>query len=87
MYYLCNLLYQIIIILFIFLDLFKINLLVIQRLRKTLYFLFIILSTFVTPPEVVYQIMISICIVVVYELTIIQIIFKTELTEFKWVTN
>ena len=83
MYYLCNLLYQIIIILFIFLDLFKINLLVIQRLRKTLYFLFIILSTFVTPPEVVYQIMISICIVVVYELTIIQIIFKTELTEFK----
>ena len=83
MYYLCNLLYQIIIILFIFLDLFKINLLVIQRLRKTLYFLFIILSTFVTPPEVVYQIMISICIVIVYELTIIQIIFKTELTEFK----
>ena len=87
MYYLCNLLYQIIIILFIFLDLFKINLLVIQRLRKTLYFLFIILSTFVTPPEVVYQIMISICMVIVYELTIIQIIFKTELTEFKWVTN
>jgi len=87
MYYLCNLVYQTIILFFIFLDLFKTNLLIIQKFRKILYFSFFVLSTFVTPPEIFYQITISICIIVIYELTTIHMVFKTELIKFKWAIN
>lgn len=82
-YYLCYLIYQIIVLFFIFLDLFKTNLLIIKKLRKILYFAFFLFATCVTPPEVVYQLITSICIIVVYELFIIHIILKLELTNFK----
>jgi len=82
-YYLCNLIYQIIVILFILLDLFRTNLLIIKRLRKIFYFLFFILSTFLTPPEVVYQLAIGICIIMIYELSTIYLILRTELVNFR----
>jgi len=82
-FYLCSLIYQIVILFFIFLDLFKTNLLIVKKLRKIFYFLFLIVSTFLTPPEVIFQLIISICIIIIYELVTIHMIFKTELVKFR----
>ena len=82
MYYICNVIYQAIIIFFIFLDVFKTNLLIIKKFRKVFYFLFFIFSTFLTPPEVVYQLVTGFCIVITYELITLFIIFRAELTKF-----
>lgn len=86
-YYVCNLVLQTIVLFFILLDLFKTNLLIVKKFRKSFYFVFFILATFITPPEVVYQVVVSICIVIIYELVIIYMILKTEFTSIKLVTN
>lgn len=79
---LCNLIFQIVILFFIFLDLFKTNLLIIKKLKKIFYFCFFIFSTMVTPPDVIYQLIISIFIIIIYELITVYIVFKTELVNF-----
>ena len=86
-FYLCNLVYQIIILFFIFLDLFKTNILIVKKLRKIFYFVFLICSTLLTPPEIIYQLMISICIVIIYELITIFLIFKAEFMNIKQATS
>ena len=86
-YYLCTLLYQIIVLFFIFLDLFKTNLFIVKKLRKVFYLFFFIFSTFLTPPEVIYQLIISIFIIIMYELTIICVIFKNELIALNSATS
>ena len=75
----CNFIYQMGVFFFIFLDLFKKNLLIIKKFKKKFYFLFLIISTFFTPPEVTYQLIISICTIIIYELITIYMIFKIEL--------
>lgn len=82
-YYLCTLMYQTVILFFIFLDLFKTNLSIVKKLRKFFYFLFFLFSTLLTPPEVTHQITISICMIVIYELITIYVILKSELLTFK----
>lgn len=82
-YYLCSLIYQISILFFLFLELSKTNLLIIKKFRKIFYFLFFILATFLTPPEITYQLITSICILVIYELIIIFMVLKTEFSSFK----
>jgi len=82
-YHLCNLIFQAVVLFFIFLDLFRTNVSIIKKLRKIFYFFFFILSTFVTPPEVLYQLSMSICIILIYELLILYMIFKTKLGTFK----
>jgi len=82
MYYLCNLIFQTVLLFFIFLDLYKTNLLMVKKLRKVFYFLFFIFSTFLTPPEVIYQLIISVFIIIIYELIIIYTVLKTELVNF-----
>lgn len=83
MFYLCNLVYQTLILFFIFLDIFKTNLLTIKKFRKFFYFIFLTLSTVATPPEVIYQLLTSICIIIIYELLTIHMIFRVELADFK----
>ena len=78
-FYMCNLIYQMGVFFFIFLDLFKTNLLIVKKFKKKFYFLFLIISTFFTPPEVTYQLIISICTIIIYELITIYMIFKIEL--------
>lgn len=82
-YYLCNFISQTAILFFIFFSLLNTNLLSIKKLRKVFYFFFFIFSTLVTPPEVVCQLVVSICIMSIYELVIFYIIFRTELDAFK----
>lgn len=77
-YYLCNLVYQIIVLFFVLLDLFNANLLIVKKLRKVFYFIFFIFSTLLTPPEVSYQLMISIFIILTYELITVCMVLKAE---------
>jgi len=72
---------------FIFLDLFKTNLLIIKKFRKFFYFFFFIFSTFLTPPEVVYQLAIGVCMITIYELIILCMIFQIELVNIKSTIN
>lgn len=78
-FYAGNVVFQIVILFYIFLEFFKTNLLIIKKLKKQFYFLFFLCSTILTPPEVFFQLIISIFMVIIYELIIIYIIFKTEL--------
>ena len=82
-YYLCSAIFQIIIVFFIFLDLFKTNLLVLNKFRKIFYFIFFCVATFITPPDVIYQLLTSICIIIIYEIITVYIIFKDELLKIK----
>jgi len=66
-------------LLFAFLDLVKTNLFFVKKLRKIFYLLSFVFSTFLTPPEVTYQLIISLCMIVIYELTTVYLIFKTEI--------
>jgi Sec-independent protein secretion pathway component TatC len=67
------------ILFFIFLELFKTNLFYVKKFRKTCYFILFILSTLLTPPEVIYQVMVSLCSILLYEAITVCTIFKTEL--------
>jgi len=70
--------YHLIVFFLIFLNLFKTNFLVVKKLRKVWYFAFFILATCITPPDVVYQLIISICIIIIYELILIYLLLKVE---------
>jgi Sec-independent protein secretion pathway component TatC len=82
-YCLCNLILQAAALFFVFLDLFRTNLPMLKKLRKSFYFSFFIFSTFVTPPEVSYQLVMSICLTSIYELVIFYMVLRTELDTFK----
>lgn len=82
-YFVCNPIFQFITAFFIFLDLFKTNLLLIKKWKKICYYIFVILATFITPPEVLYQLICSIFTLIIYEFTIISIILNYELIKIK----
>nr|YP_010233623.1 SecY-independent transporter protein [Pleurosigma inscriptura]QSZ78240.1 SecY-independent transporter protein [Pleurosigma inscriptura] len=69
-YYICTFYCQIFIILLFFFDYINTDLKLIKRFRKLFYYLFIFLSTLVTPPDVVSQLLFSICLIWIYELLI-----------------
>jgi len=78
-YFICSYIFQFIATFFILLDLFKTNLLLIKKFKKICYYSFVILATFITPPEVMYQLICSISALIIYEFTIISIILNYEL--------
>lgn len=78
-YYLCNTIFQITVVFFIFLDLWKTNLLILSKFRKFFYFAFFCFATLITPPDVAYQLLTSICIIIIYEIITLYIVLKTEL--------
>lgn len=80
LYHVCNIIFQTVILFLIFLDLFRTNLYIIKKFRKIFYFFFFLFSTFLTPPEVLYQLTISICLILIYELIVLSMIFKTEMS-------
>ena len=82
-YYVCNTIFQMTIIFFIFLDLFKTNLLVLNKFRKIFYFIFFCFATVITPPDIIYQLLTSICMIIIYEIVTVYIIFENELLKIK----
>lgn len=87
MYHLCYFVYQLIVIFWILLNLYKTHFLMIRRLRKILYFSFFVIATFITPPDVIYQLITGICMVILYELILIYILLKKEFRNIRWVIN
>jgi len=82
-YFTCNWVFKVIIWFLILLDLVKTNLFIIKKFKKTCYFFFAILATFITPPDVIQQLITGIFIIIIYELTIFNVILKYELTAIK----
>jgi len=72
--------YQQIVFFWILLSVFKTNFLLIKRLRKILYFIFFVIATVVTPPDVTHQLITSVCIIIIYELILISVLLKIEYT-------
>ncbi len=81
-YHLCYFVYQLIVLFWIFLNLFKTYFLTIKKLRKVLYFAFFVVATIVTPPDVGYQLITSTFIIMIYELLLFHILLKIELSHF-----
>jgi Sec-independent protein secretion pathway component TatC len=52
-----------------------------------LYLIFLLIATLITPPEVIYQLVVIVFIVIIYELIIIYAIIKTEFCYIKLVNH
>lgn len=79
LYYICCLNFQLFILFFIFLDHIKENLASLKIFRKFFYFSFFLIATLLTPPDIFSQVFVGLSSVLVYELTIISIILKTNM--------
>ena len=76
LYYICIFYLQIFTILFFFLSYKKITKEYIKKFRKIYYYCFILLSTLLSPPDVLSQILVSFFIISLYEILLINILFK-----------
>lgn len=79
--------YQLTIFFLISLNLFNINFLVIKKLRKSLYFFFFFAATIVTPPDVIYQLITGICMILIYEIVILRRFVTIEFVSFRQVVS
>lgn len=75
-FHLCFLNFQFLIFIFLFFDLFIHNLEIIKNFRRLYYFIFIIFSTFLTPPDVFSQLAVSFLLIFFYELFIFLKVWK-----------
>jgi len=75
-YYICVLYFQLFVLLVLIFEYFKNELTTFKKFRKVLYYLFVIFSTLVTPPDVSSQIVLSISIIFGYELLVYYSIMK-----------
>lgn len=73
----CNWTSQIFLIVFLFLDtrLDKINF--IKNSRKLIYFIFFLIATLITPPDITSQIVIGCSFILIYEIIVVFLFFKT----------
>ena len=76
LYYICIFYLQIFTILFLFFSYKKVDKKYIKKFRKFYYYCFILLSTFLSPPDVLSQILISVFIISLYEVLLLNIIFQ-----------
>lgn len=70
LYYSCNIYCQIFATIIFFLHSINGNLKVFKKLRKFFYFISIIFSTLITPPEILYQLLLSLGFISLYEIII-----------------
>lgn len=87
LYYISTFYCQVFVILVFFFDYINTNLNLIKRFRKIIYYLFIFFSTLVTPPDVLSQILFSVCLICIYEFLIFSNIFFLIFKSFSLVTN
>ncbi len=86
-YFICCSAYLLVLLFYIFLSTFKISLFVFKSVRKILYFIFCTFASLITPPEIVYQLIISICIIIIYEILVFYAVLKIKSNKIKSVTN
>lgn len=78
LYYICLFYFQIWIILFIVFDFLNTKKLIsVKSFRKFFYYVFVIFSTLITPPDVVSQLCISLFFIFSYEILVFYFIFET----------
>jgi sec-independent protein translocase protein TatC len=78
-YYLCGFYCQFFALLLLLLNYLGINIKVIKKFRKLYYYCFIILSTLISPPEILSQIFISLIVIFIYESILLFFLLKTHL--------
>jgi sec-independent protein translocase protein TatC len=83
-YYICSVNFQIFVLLFVFLDYIKGNLLLIKTFRKLIYFAFFLIATVITPPDIFSQLFIGLSTIIIYETIIISTILKINLFNVKF---
>jgi sec-independent protein translocase protein TatC len=73
----CNGISQVFLILFLFLDtrIDKINF--IKNSRKIFYFIFFLIATLITPPDIISQMVVGCSFILMYEILILVLFFKT----------
>ena len=81
-YYICRFYCQIIVFLIFFFYLIKNNFQVLKKIRKVFYYIFVIISTSLTPPDIFSQIVLSILLISSYELIIFYFILKDSTESF-----
>lgn len=75
-YYICISYFQIFVLLILVFDYFKTELKIIKHFRKILYYFFVIFSTLITPPDVLSQLILSVSIILSYEILVYYSILK-----------
>jgi sec-independent protein translocase protein TatC len=78
-YYLSNFICQTLVLIFLIFYFIKTNIKSIKRIRKFFYFLCFLFATILTPPEIVFQLITGISIIIIYELIVILLVLKTKL--------
>ena len=76
LYFMCNLSCQMFMILILFLIYIKGDLKLIKKFRKIFYLSFVVFATIITPPDVMTQLILSSCMICVYEVLIFSVLFK-----------
>jgi sec-independent protein translocase protein TatC len=75
-YYICIFYFQIFTILFLNLNYFKTDLLYIKKFRKLYYFLFLLISTIISPPDIFTQLFLTVFCIMLFESFFFSILFK-----------
>lgn len=79
LYYSCIFYCQFFVVLFITISNYNNGLISVKKYRKFYYFGFFIFSTFISPPDVFSQLILSISLIIIYEFSVIVIILKSYL--------
>jgi len=79
LYYTCIINFQLFAIFMFFFSYVNSSTSIIKRFRKLYYYIFVIFSTLVSPPDVISQVLISLLLILTYELLIFGFIFKNLL--------
>lgn len=75
-YYLCEFYCEFFVFFVLLLDYTKSNISIIKKFRKFYYYCFFIISTLISPPDIISQIVISLIFILVYEFLIFFYLFK-----------
>lgn len=77
LYYICGFYFQAFIVLFLVLNYLNFNKNSIRKFRKLYYFIFVIFSTLISPPDIISQAFISLILVISYEILVFTFLFKS----------
>ena len=75
-YFICVLSCQFFCVLYILLEILPDKVKFIKKFRKSLYLIFFIIATLITPPDVISQILIALSFIMIYEIIIVSVILK-----------
>lgn len=72
---------QLILLIFIYINSIKNNLIFIKNSRKVIYFFIFLISALITPPDVISQLCLGLITIIIYEIILFLIIIKDKITK------